>query len=199
MTERAPTVGIIGLGFGRAHIAAFQANGCRVVALCQRDQAGAKAVADRYGVERVFGRWEEMLATAAPEIVVIATPPHLHHAIAVRAFATGAHVLCEKPIAMTRAEAAAMVEAARRAGRVAMTCFNWRFSAAMQELHARVTEGSLGRVPISRCAGSARAGLTSRPRRRGGWTAPRRATARWATWACTSSIWCAGRSGSSRA
>ncbi len=146
MTERAPTVGIIGLGFGRAHIAAFQGNGCRVVALCQRDQAGAKAVADRYGVERVFGRWEEMLATAAPEIVVIATPPHLHHAIAVRAFATGAHVLCEKPIAMTRAEAAAMVEAARRAGRVAMTCFNWRFSAAMQELHARVTEGSLGRV-----------------------------------------------------
>ena len=75
MTERAPTVGIIGLGFGRAHIAAFQANGCRVVALCQRDQAGAKAVADRYGVERVFGRWEEMLATAAPEIVVIATHP----------------------------------------------------------------------------------------------------------------------------
>src|SRR5437016_9790397 len=72
MTQHAPTVGIIGLGFGRAHIPAFQVNGCRVVALCQRDQPSAKAVADRYGVEHVFGRWEEMLETAKPEIVVIA-------------------------------------------------------------------------------------------------------------------------------
>ena len=146
MTQHAPTVGIIGLGFGRAHIPAFQVNGCRVVALCQRDQPSAKAVADRYGVEHVFGRWEEMLETAKPEIVVIATPPHLHRAIAIRAFGAGAHVLCEKPIAMTRTDAEAMVDAARRTGRVAMTCFNWRFTAAMQELHARVTEGSLGRV-----------------------------------------------------
>src|SRR2546422_796638 len=142
MTQHAPTVGIIGLGFGRAHIPAFQVNGCRVVALCQRDQPSAKAVADRYGVEHVFGRWEEMLETAKPEIVVIATPPHLHRAIAIRAFGAGAHVLCEKPIAMTRTDAEAMVDAAHRTGRVAMTCFNWRFTAAMQELHARVTERS---------------------------------------------------------
>src|SRR5438445_323921 len=146
MTQHAPTVGIIGLGFGRAHIPAFQVNGCHVVALWQRDQTSAKAVADRYGVEHVFGRWEDMLETAKPEIVVIATAPHLHRAIAVRAFGAGAHVLCEKPIAMTRTDAEAMVDAARRTGRVAMTCFNWRFTAAMQELHARVTEGSLGRV-----------------------------------------------------
>src|SRR5439155_1367295 len=83
MTQHAPTVGIIGLGFGRAHIPAFQVNGCRVVALCQRDQPSAKAIADRYGVEHVFGRWEEMLETAKPEIVVIATPPHLHRAMGV--------------------------------------------------------------------------------------------------------------------
>src|SRR5437867_3720647 len=146
MTERALSVRIIGLGFGRAHIPAFQANGCRVVALCQRDQPGAKAVADRYGVERVFGRWEEMLERAKPEIVVVATPPHLHRAIAVRAFAAGAHVLCEKPLAMTRADAEAMVDAARQARRVGMTGFNWRFAASMQELHARVREGSVGRV-----------------------------------------------------
>jgi predicted dehydrogenase len=146
MTQHAPSVGVIGLGFGRAHIPAFQANGCRVVAVCQRDQASAKAVADRYGVPHVFAQWEEMLERTKPEIVVIATPPHLHHAIAVRAFAAGAHVLCEKPLAMTGADAEAMVDAARGAGRVGMTCFNWRFAAAMQELHTRVTEGSVGRV-----------------------------------------------------
>src|SRR5881392_1887384 len=146
MTQHALTIGVVGLGFGRAHIPAFQANGCRVVAVCQRDVAGAKAVADRYGVPHVFARWEEMLERAKPEIVVVATPPHLHRAIAVRAFAAGAHVLCEKPLAMTRADAEAMVDAARRARRVGMTGFNWRFAAAMQELHTRVTEGSVGRV-----------------------------------------------------
>ena len=140
------TVGIVGLGFGRAHIPAFQQNGCRVIAVCQRDAAGAKAIADRYGVDQVFTRWEEMLERARPEIVVIATPPRLHLTIALRALAAGAHVLCEKPLALTRGEGRAMVEAAARAGRVAMTGFNWRFPAAMQRFHAMVREGALGRV-----------------------------------------------------
>jgi hypothetical protein len=146
MTKLAPTVGIVGLGFGRAHIPAFQQEGCRVVAVCQRDQASAKATADRYGVPQIFGRWEDMLETARPEIVVIATPPRLHREIALAAFARGAHVLCEKPVAMTRAEAKDMVDAAARAGRVAMTGFNWRFAPAMQRFNAMVRDGAVGRV-----------------------------------------------------
>jgi len=145
MTTPEATVGVVGLGFGRAHIPAFQAAGCRVVAVCQRDRASARTVADRYGVPGVFERWEEMLDQAKPGIVVIATPPRLHHAIALRALAQGAHVLCEKPVAMTAAEARSMVDAADRAGRVAMTGFNWRFTPAMQELHARVRDGAIGR------------------------------------------------------
>ena len=145
MTIPTPTVGVIGLGFGRAHIPAFQAAGCRVVAVCQRDRAAATAVAERYGVPGVFADWQEMLERAKPEIVVIATPPHLHHPIALRALAQGAHVLCEKPLAMSAVEGRAMLEAAARAGRQAMTCFNWRFTAAMQELHARVRDGAVGR------------------------------------------------------
>ncbi|MGH7324452.1 MAG: Gfo/Idh/MocA family protein [Candidatus Rokuibacteriota bacterium] len=143
---RGSTVGVIGLGYGRAHIPAFQAQGCRVVAVCQRDRAAAKAVADRYGVPQVYEGWEEMLERARPEIVVIATPPHLHLPIALRALDGGAHVLCEKPLALTTAEARRMAQAAGRARRVAMTAFNWRFAAAMQELDARVRAGALGRV-----------------------------------------------------
>ncbi len=146
VTSSAPTVGVIGLGYGRAHVPAFQAAGCLVVAVCQRDRAAAEGVAKRYGVAQVFDRWEEMIERARPEIVVIATPPPLHHPIALRAFAAGGHVLCEKPLAMTAAEARAMAEAARSAGRVAMTSFNWRFTAAMQELLARARAGMLGRV-----------------------------------------------------
>ena len=47
VTPPAPTVGIIGLGYGRTNIPAFQANGCRVVALCRRDRASAKAIVAR--------------------------------------------------------------------------------------------------------------------------------------------------------
>jgi predicted dehydrogenase len=140
-----PSVGVIGLGFGRAHIPAFQANGCEVVAVCQRDEAAAHTIADAHGVPQVFARWEDLLERARPEIVVIATPPHLHLAIAEAAFARGAHVLCEKPVAMTVAEGRRMVQAAARAGRIAMTGFNWRFTAAMQTFHDLVAEGAIGR------------------------------------------------------
>ena len=53
MAKRKPTVGIIGLGYGRAHVPAFQTNGTEVVAVCQRDEATARAVADKYGVPQV--------------------------------------------------------------------------------------------------------------------------------------------------
>ncbi len=146
MAKRTHTVGIIGLGFGQAHLPAFQANGCEVVAVCQRNVEKARAIARKYGVPQVFERWEEMLEKARPEIVVIASPPHLHHDIALRALAQGAHVLCEKPLAMDAAQGRAMVEAAARARRVGMTCFNWRFPAAMRQLHAMVEAGFLGRL-----------------------------------------------------
>jgi predicted dehydrogenase len=145
MTKGRYTVGIIGLGFGRAHIAGFQAAGCEVTAVCQRDLAAARQIAERYGVPGVFDRWERLLETARPDIVVIATPPALHRPIAEQALAAGAHVLCEKPLAMDGTEARAMVDAAARAGRVAMTGFNWRFPVAMQRFHSMAAEGAPGR------------------------------------------------------
>src|SRR5258706_451436 len=120
MARKKHRVGIIGLGFGRAHIPACQANGCEVVAICQRNQETARSVAERYQVPGVFERWEHLLEEAKPDIVVIASPPNLHREIALRAFEQGAHVLCEKPLAMTAAEGRDMVEAARRAQRGAM-------------------------------------------------------------------------------
>jgi predicted dehydrogenase len=146
MAKREYTVGVIGLGFGRSHIPAFQANGCRVVAVCQRHRGHAQEIANRYGVEGVFERWEDLLEKARPEIVVIATPPHLHKPIALAAFAQGAHVLCEKPIARTAEEGREILDAAARAGRTAMTNFNWRAPAAFQRFNQMVREGFLGRL-----------------------------------------------------
>jgi predicted dehydrogenase len=146
MARHEYTVGVIGLGFGRSHIPGFQANGCRVVGVCQRNRAQAQTIAGKYGVPGVYERWEDLLEQARPEIVVIATPPHLHKPIALAAFAQGAHVLCEKPVALTAADAREMIEAAARAKRSAMTNFNWRSPAAFQRFHAMVEEGFLGRL-----------------------------------------------------
>jgi predicted dehydrogenase len=146
MAKRELTVGVIGLGFGRSHIPAFQANGCTVVAVCQRNRAQAQVIADKYGVPAVYERWDELLDKARPDIVVVATPPHLHKAIVLAAFAQGAHVLCEKPVAMNAADAREMVDAAAGAKRTAMTCFNWRSPAAFQRFHEMVNEGFLGRL-----------------------------------------------------
>jgi len=146
MARKKYSVGIIGLGFGRAHIPAFQANGCEVVAVCQRNQETARSVAARYNVPGVFERWEQMLEEARPDIVVIASPPSLHREIALRALGQGVHVLCEKPLAMTAAEGRDMVQAAAKAQRVAMTGFNWRFVPAMQRFHSLVEEGAVGRL-----------------------------------------------------
>jgi predicted dehydrogenase len=142
----APTVGIIGLGIGRAHIRGFQANGCKVVAVCQRNEAGARAIAERYGIPHAFARWQDLIAQAKPQIVVIASPPNLHREIALAAFQAGAHVLCEKPLAMNQAEGRDMVAAAAQHNKIAMTCFNWRFSAGMEEMGKRLKAGALGRV-----------------------------------------------------
>jgi predicted dehydrogenase len=139
-------VAVIGLGFGRAHVPGWQVAGARVVAVCQRNEAAARKVAAAYGVPGVYARWEEMLPAVKPDIVVIATPPHLHRAIARAAAEGGAHVLCEKPLATSREDAEAIVADVARAGRVGMTGFNWRFPAAMQKMRALMAEGAVGRV-----------------------------------------------------
>src|SRR5438034_1888519 len=137
---------LIGLGFGRAHVPAFQAAGARVVAVCQRDEAAARKVAAAYGVPHVYPLWEQMLAAEHPEIVVVATPPHLHRVITRAASSGGAHILCEKPLATSREDAEAIVADVARAKRVGMTGFNWRFPAAMQRMRALMAEGAVGRV-----------------------------------------------------
>ena len=146
MPNKQYTVGIVGLGYGRAHVAGFQAAGCNVVALCQRDTAAATELAARYGVSQVYSDWRAMLASARPDIVVIATPPALHLPIMTEAFAAGSHVVCEKPLALTVDEAHRMIAAAQAAQRAAIVGFNWRFAPAMQRMKAMVDAGFLGRV-----------------------------------------------------
>lgn len=146
MASRQLTAGIIGLGYGRAHIAGLQAAGVQVLALCQRDTGAAAKLAQQYQVPQVFGRWQDLLEQARPDIVVIATPPALHLPILEAAMAAGCHVVCEKPLATSSAEAQAMIAAAAATSCLAITSFNWRFAPAMQRMKQMVDAGHLGRV-----------------------------------------------------
>jgi predicted dehydrogenase len=146
MASRQLTAGIIGLGYGRAHIAGLQAAGVQVLALCQRDTGAAASLAQQYQVPQVFGRWQDLLEQARPDIVVIATPPALHLPILKAAMAVGCHVVCEKPLATSSAEAQEMIAAAAAQSCLAITSFNWRFAPAMQRMKQMVDAGHLGRV-----------------------------------------------------
>jgi len=144
--KQALRAAIVGLGYGQAHLAGLRAAGCQVVALCQRNESAARELAAKHGVPAAYGRWEDMIAKERPGIVAIATPPALHLPILRAAMESGAHVLCEKPLAMNRAEALEMIAIAKRSGRAAITGFNWRYPAAMQRFKAMVDAGHLGRV-----------------------------------------------------
>ncbi len=87
---------------------------CEVVAIASRDPAAARAAADRLALPVAHGSYEALLADPAIEAVYIPLPNHLHVPWSVKALEAGKHVLCEKPIALTAAEAGSLVAAARR-------------------------------------------------------------------------------------
>ena len=91
--------------------------GATVAALCGRNRERAEEMAGKHGVPAVFADYREMYERAGLDAVVVASPDDLHFAMTMDALDAGLHVLCEKPMALTLADARAMLaraEAARR-------------------------------------------------------------------------------------
>ena len=138
-------VGVAGAGIGIRYAESFaRVEGAEVVALCAATRRNAGPAALALGIEGVYTSYEEMLARAELDIVAIATPNHLHREMALAAIAAGAHVLCDKPLAMNAGEAAAMWRAAEGAGVRHVVPFWWRFLPAVQAAHALLAGGALG-------------------------------------------------------
>jgi xylose dehydrogenase (NAD/NADP) len=98
-----------------------------VVAVASRDRARGEAFADEHGIARVHGSYDDLLADPEVEAVYIPLPNSLHVPWSVRALEAGKHVLCEKPLTRRAAEAEAAFDAAKRAGRLLMEAFMWRY------------------------------------------------------------------------
>ena len=92
--------------------------GAEVVAIASRSVDKARAAADRLGIPRAYGSYEELLADPDIDAVYNPLPNHLHVPWSLRALEAGKHVLCEKPIALTATEAHTLIEARDRTGRL---------------------------------------------------------------------------------
>lgn len=106
-----------------------------------------------------WGDWRAAVARDDIEAVVVCTTPDLHAEITIAALRAGKHVLCEKPLSKTEAEAEAMVATAAECGRVLKCGFNHRHHPALTQAKALVDQGQLGRLIIGRC----RYGICGRP------------------------------------
>src|SRR3989338_4128626 len=137
-------VGFVGAGYiAQWHAEALAAAGARLVAVA--DPAGAEGFAAAWGAV-AYRSIDKMLAAGGLDAVHVLTPPHLHCAHALKALDAGLHVLVEKPFAVTRAEAEAMVLAAGRAGKFIAVNHNFLALPAYQRLKRALAEGVPGGI-----------------------------------------------------
>lgn len=116
----------------------------KVTALCDADAATLERARQQTGVAITSTNYEEIVRRDDVHAVIIATPNFTHAPIALAAIAHGKHVLCEKPLALSYADAKGMADAADQAKVRHMTAFTYRFVPAMRYLGELVKRGDLG-------------------------------------------------------
>ncbi len=118
----------------------------KVVAIGSRDQGRAVQVAAELGIPTAHGSYEALLADEQIDAVYIPLPNHLHLEWAVKAAQAGKHVLCEKPLALTAADAEHMVAACASAGVTLMEAFMYRLHPSWVAVRELVNSGRIGRL-----------------------------------------------------
>jgi predicted dehydrogenase len=136
--------GLIGAGVGaQMHLDPIAAlDDVELVGIASLNSEAAVARAREYGC-KAFGASDELLAEGL-DVVVVATPHSSHAELTIAAFETGAHVLCEKPLAPEVRDADAMVAAAEQSRRLLGVCFQQRFRPAIIAARRLLDEGRLG-------------------------------------------------------
>jgi predicted dehydrogenase len=142
-------VGLVGVGAAAQiiHIPAFKKiEGVELVGLCDRDPEKAARVAQKFQIPRAYGRFEELIQGDDIDAIDICPPNFLHAPMATAALEAQKHVLCERPLARSAEEAAAMAKAAKKADRILMCAVQHRFRPDAQLLRTFVQKGDLGEI-----------------------------------------------------
>src|SRR5437016_10132240 len=140
-------VGVIGAGAIAqvAHLPALRRMaGVEVVAICDNDIAKARALAGRFEVRDSYDDIEDVLRYASVDAAVICTPNHLHEIHAVAALAAGAHVLCERPLALTLQGVERLLQASEKHSKRVMVGMNHRFRSDVQAARGFLAGGDIG-------------------------------------------------------
>jgi len=140
---------VVGTGFiGAVHVEALRRLGVQVHGVVGSTRERAAARAAEIGLPQAYGSFQAMLDDPRVDVVHVTSPNHLHHEHSRAALRAGKHVVCEKPLAMTPAESADLLQIAEHSGLVHATNFNLRFYPVVQHVHGMVREGALGEVRL---------------------------------------------------
>lgn len=154
----APEIGVGMLGYafmGKAHTNAYKTLPYmmyppvarpRLVAIAGRDKDAVAEAARRYGYEKYYTDWREMLADDAVQLFDNGGPNDVHAEPSIAAAEAGKHVFCEKPLARTAEEARTMLDAVEKAGVKHMVAFNYRFVPAIRQARELIESGALGQI-----------------------------------------------------
>jgi predicted dehydrogenase len=159
--ERVPLgVGLLGYGFmGKAHSNAWRtipyifwpsSGRPELVSISGRTEAAVREAATRYGYPEWSTDWHDVVADERVRIFDNVGPDAVHVEPTLAAIEQGKHVICEKPLASTAADARRLYEAAEAAGVKHLTCFNYRFFPAVRLAWELIHEGELGELHQAR-------------------------------------------------
>lgn len=149
-------IGVVGYGFmGKVHSNAYlkipytyqePAAYPLLISMCGRNEKAVIDTARRFGYQHVCTDWKELIEDPSVQIVDNCTPDSMHAEPSIAAVRAEKHVICEKPLAMTVAEAKEMRDEACNAGVKHMLCHNYRFMPAVRLAKKLIEEGELGRI-----------------------------------------------------
>ena len=142
-------IGLVGCGgLGSRHAANVESiEGAELVAVCDHERDSAEALSGKLASQpAVYDDHRTMLSAQSPDAVLVVTPNFVHSPITVDAATAGAHVFCEKPMALTVEDCDAMIEAADNAGVFLMIGYVRRFQNAYREMKRLIDKGRIGEV-----------------------------------------------------
>jgi len=134
------------IGMEKVTPAIQKATNCEVVAIASRKIEQAQAAAARLGIATAYGSYQEVIGSDEVDAVYVPLPNHLHAEWTMKAAAAGKHVLCEKPLAMSAAEAREVVAACSAAGVKLTEAFMYRHHPTWVEARRLVGEGAIGEL-----------------------------------------------------
>ena len=148
MTSNSLSVGMVGTSWwaDAMHLPALASHPkARTVAICGRNRDNAQKMAEIWNIPQVYTDYRDMIENADLDVVVIATPNDSHYPISMKAFDAGLHVLCEKPIALTYAQAQEMADTADAKGLKTSVPFTYSYMPTARYLKELIDDGYIGR------------------------------------------------------